>query len=122
MAAFGTHGLCEALMHKCLEKHDVFASEYILDETAQHLADKFGFSPDNVAEAVTFMRAEAQFVEPSTISADACRDPKDIPILGTAQAAEADYLVTGDKDLLVLRHFGKTKIISPRQFYDMLRE
>ena len=122
MAALGTHGLCEPLMGKCLEKCEVFVSEYLLEETARHLVDKFGFKSDEVAEAVAFLRAEALLVNPSPISADACRDPKDLPVLGTAQAAEADCLVTGDKDLLVLQRFGKPEILSPRQFYDKLRD
>ena len=121
MAAFGTHGLCESLMGKCLEKHELFVSEYVLAETARNLADKFGFTPDEVDEFVAFLRAEALLVNPSTVFTDACRDPKDLPILGTAQAAGADYLVTEDKDLLMLQRYEKTEILSPRQFYDKLR-
>ena len=34
-----------------------------------------------------------------------CRDPEDDRILGCALAGEADYLVTGDEDLLVMKQF-----------------
>ena len=44
----------------------------------------------------------------------------DVPVLGTAQAAHADFLVTGDKDLLILKRFGNTAIVTPRQFYEKL--
>ena len=39
-----------------------------------------------------------------------CRDPKDNFLLALAKDGIADYLLTGDKDLLELKKFGKTKI------------
>jgi len=45
-----------------------------------------------------------------------CRDPDDDRILACAVAHEAQYIVTGDKDLLVLGTFRGVKIVSPRDF------
>lgn len=46
-----------------------------------------------------------------------CADPFDDYLLALTQAGEADYLITGDKrDLLALGRFGRTRIISIRQF------
>ena len=42
-------------------------------------------------------------------------------MLGTAVAGEADCLVTGDDDLLAIKHFRKIPILAPRAFYDLLR-
>jgi len=39
-----------------------------------------------------------------------CRDSKDNFLLALAKDGKADYLLTGDKDLLELKNFGKTKI------------
>jgi putative PIN family toxin of toxin-antitoxin system len=44
------------------------------------------------------------------------RDPKDRPILITAQKARADYLITGDDDLLTLKKWRHTKIITIAQY------
>src|SRR3989344_187941 len=44
------------------------------------------------------------------------RDLKDDMLLALSFAGKADYLITGDKDLLVMRNFEKTKIVTPRQF------
>jgi putative PIN family toxin of toxin-antitoxin system len=41
-----------------------------------------------------------------------CRDPKDNFLLALAKDGKADYLLTGDHDLLDLKKFGKTKIIT----------
>lgn len=53
---------------------------------------------------------------------DASRDPDDNPILATALAGEVQYLVSGDKrDLLTLGSIGRTRIVSARQFIDILK-
>ncbi|OGY17452.1 MAG: putative toxin-antitoxin system toxin component, PIN family [Candidatus Chisholmbacteria bacterium RIFCSPHIGHO2_01_FULL_48_12] len=44
------------------------------------------------------------------------RDFKDNMFLEAAWAGRADYLVTGDKDLLVLGKFKGTKIVKPKEF------
>lgn len=49
-----------------------------------------------------------------------CRDPKDNFILSLAKDAHADYLITGDNDLLVLEKFDSTIIIKPSDFKEIL--
>jgi uncharacterized protein len=48
-----------------------------------------------------------------------CRDPKDNKFLEIALSGHADYLLTGDQDLLVLHPFRGIPIISPAQFLDL---
>jgi predicted nucleic acid-binding protein len=51
------------------------------------------------------------------------RDVKDEPILAAAFGGQADYIVTGDKDLLVLDgdpRLGKLRIVTARAFLDVL--
>ena len=57
----------------------------------------------------------ALFVKPDQ-GPSLCRDPKDDYLLFTALAAQADYLVSGDDDLLSLRNIGSTRIISFTDF------
>lgn len=45
-----------------------------------------------------------------------CRDPKDNMYLEAAFDSKADYLITGDKDLLTLKTYKKTKIVTPKEF------
>jgi len=47
---------------------------------------------------------------------DICRDPKDNMFLECAARAKADYLVAGDKDLLVLGTYKGTRIITPLEY------
>lgn len=47
---------------------------------------------------------------------DICRDPKDNFLLSLSEDSEADFLITGDKDLLDLNVFGKTRILTISAF------
>ena len=49
-------------------------------------------------------------------------DPFDEMFLACAVLGEADYLVTGDKDLLALTEFAKTEIVTPARFLRILEE
>jgi putative PIN family toxin of toxin-antitoxin system len=121
VAAFATRGLCEAVLEVCLAGHDIVLSEPILRELRRHLRGKLKVPPPQAQAIVTFLREHAAVVVPAKVPADACRDRTDLPVLGTALAAEADCLVTGDRDLLDLREFRRTAILSPRAFHDRLR-
>ena len=47
-----------------------------------------------------------------------CDDPNDNKLLECAEESGADFLVTGDNDLLRLGRFGKTRIITPAWFVE----
>jgi putative PIN family toxin of toxin-antitoxin system len=68
---------------------------------------------------VSFLREIATIVQPADIPVGACCDPKDVPILGTAISANADCLITGDRDLLDLREYEGIAIIAPRAFHEL---
>lgn len=121
LAAFGSRGLCEALFSLCIRTHDVFISEHILQKVEHHLAGKFGLTPGACKEIARYLRQHCQVIKPEEIDIEQCRDPQDLPILGTAVSAHADYLVSGDKDLLVLKVFQTIPIVSPRQLYEAVR-
>lgn len=50
-----------------------------------------------------------------------CRDTKDNFLLALAKDGKADYLLTGDKDLLFIEKFGKTKITTIADFIEMTK-
>lgn len=120
LATFGTRGLCEALFSACLEGHEIVASEHILGELRRHLTGAFRMPARRADEIVAFVREHAELVAPVPIPATACRDPDDLPILGTGVAARADLLVTGDRDLLELKRHSGIRIVTPRECYERL--
>jgi uncharacterized protein len=118
MAAFLTEGVCYKLLLRARKKdYDLVLSADIVAEFEEVLLRKFSLSHselsdvrDLLAEAVQEMRQEIEPIKPVS------RDPDDDKILACASASGADYLVTGDEDLLVIEHYGGTKIIAPRDF------
>src|SRR5215813_11652331 len=76
---------------------------------------KFKIPPDiqqsfsNLIEIVTI---RVQPLTPPPFS----RDPKDEIFIGAALATDADYLITGDRDLLDLERLSSTQILNPAEF------
>jgi len=61
------------------------------------------------------LRSDAELVDVHS-TVEICRDPKDSFLLALAKDGNADYLITGDEDLLVLKKFGQTKIVKLNEF------
>jgi len=121
VAAFAVRGLCEAVYQACLAEHQVVASEYLLREVRRALRGKLKLGAGHAGEIVALIRESALIVRPAEVEADACRDPQDLPVLGTLLAGQADCLVTGDQDLLALGRSHSVPILSPRAFHGWLR-
>ncbi|HUS90810.1 MAG TPA: putative toxin-antitoxin system toxin component, PIN family [Phycisphaerae bacterium] len=121
VAAFGFGGICRAIVDVCIDSHVLVLSEHILRETGRHLTGKLHHHSSFADQRVALLREAAVVVVPTDVGSEACRDPDDLPVLGTVLAGEADCLVTGDRDLLVLREFGGRAILSPRQFWQRLK-
>lgn len=121
IAAFASRGLCESVLELCLAGHEVFVSAGLLDEVATNLRMKIKL-PSQVVEGIeALLREHGTLIEPAPVSDDACRDPDDTKILGLTVASGADFLVTGDEDLLVLKKYEGVPIVSPRMFSEQVR-
>ena len=73
------------------------------------------FKLDDVESLMLKVRARAIFID-VTSEINACRDPKDNFLLSFSVDGNATHLLTGDKDLLVLKKFGKTKILTITEY------
>jgi len=78
------------------------------------------FSVDMINELVSLMLGKVEMVEIKE-TLDICRDPKDNFLLDICVSGKADYLVTGDEDLLTLNPFKGTQIIDYNSFLNMLK-
>lgn len=85
--------------------------------TRSELRRKFRSVATSDPQAILGILAHAEVVAPAVI-APICRDPKDDMFLATAVAAPADYLVSEDRDLLALRAYQGTEIVTvPRMLH-----
>jgi len=96
---------------------DVVLSRYILDEMVRVLPrlSRIHLSPSEIRDLADSLMFLADIVEPDAEQDSTLRDPADQPVLATLQASKADYLITGDKDLLALAE--KYPIITPSTFW-----
>ena len=118
IAAFAARGLCETLLELCLEKHEIAASQPLLNEVREKLATKIKLPEHTIDEILGFLERQTSSVVPADVPSDACQDPDDLMVLGTAKAADASYLVTGDRDLLALDSYDGIDFVNPRRFWE----
>jgi putative PIN family toxin of toxin-antitoxin system len=94
-------------------------SEYILDELEMVLSLKFGLTKQKAKVTVRLFARLSEVVKPESIE-KVCRDSFDDYVLAAAIEGGADYLVTEDKDLLVLREHKNIKIVNTSTFKSVL--
>jgi putative PIN family toxin of toxin-antitoxin system len=96
---------------------EVVLSRYILDETTRVLPrlSRLTLSAEELRDLVDSFVFLADIVEPDTSRDPALRDQADQQVLATLRASNADYLVTGDKDLLALAD--RYPILTPAGFW-----
>jgi putative PIN family toxin of toxin-antitoxin system len=115
----GTVGGC---VHKALQNYDcAFSEETFREVTEVLLRPKFDpyISSERRVSFLEKMASVARWFVVTDKVTD-CRDPKDNIFLELALACNADYLVTGDRDLLVLDPYGKTRILTVATFTELL--
>ncbi len=99
---------------------EVILSQYILDELQRvlpRLNHRLGWSSLEIRDFVDSLAFLADLVDPIQVSESLLRDPADQPVLGTFLAANANYLVTGDKELLVLSAL--YPMVTPADFWQL---
>ena len=74
-----------------------------------------------IAEFAAHLRVLGELLPPQEEPVAYSRDPKDDDLVAYAVINEADYLVTGNQDLLVLRQVHQLQIATPAQFLKILR-
>ncbi len=117
VAAFATHGVCHELFEYCLRNTTILCSDFISGEVERILTQKIKIPAKNASEITEYLKHQTQWIVPGHEVLKTLRDPNDQMIISTALSGRADYLITGDKDMLVLKMVKKTIIISPRDFW-----
>ena len=79
------------------------------------------FSNTQPSGALAWIAAKSMHIEPSPLSQKLSRDPDDNLFVATAIAARADYVISQDRDLLVLEKPFGVSIITPVQLVRLLR-
>jgi len=95
-------------------------SQPLLDEWIEKLAlprirQKYALDDRAIEDALALLVLRGELVHPKR-AIEVCRDPDDNAVLEAAIDGGAEYIVTGDEDLLVLKKFETVTIVTPRVF------
>jgi putative PIN family toxin of toxin-antitoxin system len=105
-------------------EYTLLLSRATLDELVDvlyrpRLRVKYGLSESALRAVIRLVVLRSELVQP-TEQVAICRDPKDDKFLEVALAGQADVIVSGDEDLLILDPYAGIPIVSPSQFLAML--
>ncbi len=88
----------------------------ILEEVREVLSrPKFELSPEEAGSAFQLVVSVSEIILALGRAKLRCGDPDDQKFLDCASAGKADFLVTGDRDLLTMRRVGRTRIVRTRE-------
>ncbi|MCP5107637.1 MAG: putative toxin-antitoxin system toxin component, PIN family [bacterium] len=122
VAAFSSRGLCHSLFELCLDRYEIIISNHILSEIYRILYEKFKMPHEKVEAINDYLKEFCECMDYEKLENPICRDKDDDEILALARSTKADYIITGDKDLQVLKNFDSIPIVSPREFWDIARK
>jgi putative PIN family toxin of toxin-antitoxin system len=123
VSAIASRGLSSDVFQLVLAEHDLVTGEFVLNELRRVLITKLKVPEEIVKEAELLLNRYQVEPIPKKPSLIKVRDEDDRWVLESAIQAEADVLITGDKDLLVISdRIAKPKIINPRQFWELVQK
>jgi predicted nucleic acid-binding protein len=119
-SAFGSRGLCADVLRVILREHELVTGEVVIEELRRALGRKFGMRADVVSEYESFLRGYHVEPKPRRLPNLNLSEQTDLMVVGSAINAEAEVLITGDREMLDLKQKPKhLRIISPREFWNL---
>lgn len=98
----------------------IFISPHLIQEIKKVLREKFQWSEKQIQETIDTIQNFAYLIEPKTKISKIKEDKADNRVLECALTSKANYIVSGDRHLLVLKRFRQIKILSPFDFLTLI--
>jgi putative PIN family toxin of toxin-antitoxin system len=93
----------------------------IIDELVRVLDKKFKVDPELTRDYVLRLNELSDIVTQRRLSGRLVRDREDAKIIECAHSGHSDYIVTGDADLLSLKRYRQTKIVTSSKLVRILK-
>ena len=122
IASFATRGLCHSIFELCLDRNEVIMSSFLIDEIKVAFLKKIRIPEVVIEEIVKLLSENSTSFDVDHFTQSVCRDPDDARVLALAEISHADFIISGDEDLLILKKYGSTSIVTPRQFWELSRK
>ena len=121
ISSFIARGLSSEIFRLIIKEHELVIGDKVLNEFERILLEKFKIPKNKVKEILNFFEAFEKCTLSDEKSPIKLRDKDDESILANALKSNADVLITGDKDLLDIKGKIRLKILTPREFLQLIR-
>lgn len=98
----------------------VAITEAVIAEIRGVLENKFGWSDEMLAEAISGIRDFTQLVAPAKRLQVILEDPDDDRIVECVAASDSRYIVSGDKHLLRLKQYQNIRVLRVSEFLSLI--
>lgn len=114
-----------SILSEIFKRNDIqiFVSIELIEEinkVATRNKFKSAISQQSLQNLIELINVRCNWVSSCETEENNLRDKKDLFILGMALNCSADFIVSGDKDLLVLNQYKSTKIITFSEFKNLI--
>ncbi|MBD2756116.1 putative toxin-antitoxin system toxin component, PIN family [Spirosoma validum] len=118
ISTFVFSGFAAEVYNHCALFFELYTSEWILSEFDEKMDHKFRYLLEQRKRIISAIRERHIVVAPTNDLPTDSRDPDDNNVLQVALFIKANFLITGDRDLLDLEIIDNTEIVSPRIFFE----
>ncbi len=120
VSAFATRGLCLSIFELSILTNTVVVSKYILSEVERILKNKIEVPINTVNNIIKYLEETCEILDYKKLPKRVCRDKDDDNIIALALSNNMNLIITGDKDLLVLKKYKHISIISPKDYWKII--
>jgi len=121
VSAAATRGLCADVLREILVSHQLVVSSALISELKRILHTKIGIPQEIISNFTELLIQDSILSENTNLINIDIHDKDDILILSTALNGNAELFVTGDNELLELGKIESMRIVSPRKFWETLK-
>jgi len=122
VSAMATRGLCADVLRDVIVRHQLVICKELPDEVKLVLLRKIGVPLDAIEDVLAMLR-DGSVMSARVPPADLrIPDSADRALISTAINGKADLFVSGDQKLLDLLKCGPMKVVSPRMFWEKIKD
>ncbi len=118
LSASGNEALILLAVHQGMIR-PCFSAAILEEYTAVLARPRFAFSPDEIAALLAMLRGKGELFLPENLPVRS-PDPADTKFLHCAQAAQADFIVTGNKRDFPDSPYGVTRVVNATELIDRI--
>jgi putative PIN family toxin of toxin-antitoxin system len=117
--SFKSGSMCYDIIDHAVESHELYYTDFIITEFKKVLREDFDYPETVINEFITFITRFFIKGETAETTEKICRDSKDDQVICDAVSNDIEVIITGDKDLLVLRKHKSIDIIRPQDYWKL---